>query len=85
MEYTSENIEQAVSLFYKTDSAQQATAHQWLTDAQNSPHAWSFVWDLLDPRRVSCFPIVHKNYANLVFLGFGSTVFCCYDFTHQID
>ncbi|KAF5269678.1 hypothetical protein FQA39_LY08601 [Lamprigera yunnana] len=53
MEYTVENLEKAVMLFYKTETGQQAEAHQWLTEAQNSPQAWSFVWELLDPRRSS--------------------------------
>lgn len=48
MEYTSENLEKAVTLFY-----QQAQAHQWLTEAQNSPQAWSFVWELLNPHKVT--------------------------------
>lgn len=53
MEYSVENLEKAVTLFYKTEAGQQAEAHQWLTEAQNSPQAWSFVWELLDPRRSS--------------------------------
>lgn len=52
MEYTAENLEKAVTVFYRTEASQQAEAHQWLTEAQNSPHAWSFVWDLLHPQRV---------------------------------
>lgn len=59
MEFASENLEKAVSLFYRTDAGQQAEAHQWLTEAQNSPQAWSFVWDLLQPQRVSCI-VNHK-------------------------
>lgn len=53
MEYTAENLEKAVTVFYRTEASQQAEAHQWLTEAQNSPHAWSFVWDLLHPQRGS--------------------------------
>ncbi|KAF5307676.1 hypothetical protein FQR65_LT06731 [Abscondita terminalis] len=53
MDYSVENLEKAVTLFYKTEAGQQAEAHQWLTEAQNSPQAWSFVWELLDPRRSS--------------------------------
>ncbi|KAJ8931892.1 hypothetical protein NQ314_015161, partial [Rhamnusium bicolor] len=52
MEYTANNLEKAVTLFYRTEAHQQAEAHQWLTEAQNSPQAWSFVWELLDPHRV---------------------------------
>lgn len=53
MEYTADNLEKAVILFYRTDTGQQAEAHQWLTEAQNSTQAWSFVWELLHPQRVS--------------------------------
>ncbi|KAK5644398.1 hypothetical protein RI129_005698 [Pyrocoelia pectoralis] len=53
MEYSVENLEKAVTLFYKTEAGQQAEAHQWLTEAQNSRQAWSFVWELLDLRRSS--------------------------------
>lgn len=53
MDFSIENLEKAVTVFYRTEALQQAEAHQWLTEAQNSPHAWSFVWALLDPRRVS--------------------------------
>ncbi|KAF2883130.1 hypothetical protein ILUMI_23047 [Ignelater luminosus] len=53
MEYTVENLEKVVTLFYKSEAVQQAEAHQWLTEAQNSPQAWSFVWELLDPQRSS--------------------------------
>lgn len=53
MEYTAENLEKAVSVFYRTEAVQQAEAHQWLSEAQNSPQAWSFVWDLLHPQRSS--------------------------------
>lgn len=55
MDFTIENLEKAVTVFYRTEALQQAEAHQWLTEAQNSTHAWSFVWALLDPRRVSAF------------------------------
>lgn len=53
MEYTVENLEKAVTLFYRSEAGQQAEAHQWLTEAQNSQQAWSFVWDLLHPSRVN--------------------------------
>ncbi|XP_018575465.1 importin-13 [Anoplophora glabripennis] len=54
MEYTANNLEEAVTLFYRTEAhQQQAEAHQWLTEAQNSPQAWSFVWELLSPQRSS--------------------------------
>ncbi|XP_018334256.1 importin-13 isoform X2 [Agrilus planipennis] len=53
MELTPENIERAVSLFYQSETRQQAEAHQWLTAAQNSPQAWQFVWNLLSSKRSS--------------------------------
>lgn len=52
MEYTAENLERVVTLFYRSEAEQQAQAHQWLTEAQNSQQAWSFVWELLQPQRV---------------------------------
>lgn len=62
MEYTSENLEKAVNLFYRSDAGQQAEAHQWLTEAQNSPQAWSFVWELLSPHRVSIYLLIVALY-----------------------
>ncbi|CAH1165774.1 unnamed protein product [Phyllotreta striolata] len=53
MEFTADNLEKAVTLFYRSEAQQQAEAHQWLTEAQNSPSAWSFVWELLTPQRSS--------------------------------
>ncbi|CAH1099739.1 unnamed protein product [Psylliodes chrysocephalus] len=53
MDFTADNLEKAVTLFYRTEAHQQAEAHQWLTEAQNSPLAWSFVWELLSPHRSS--------------------------------
>lgn len=52
MDYSAENLEKVVTMFYRTEAQQQAEAHQWLTEAQNSPQAWSFVWELLNPHRV---------------------------------
>lgn len=52
MDYSAENLEKVVTMFYRSDSQQQAEAHQWLTEAQNSTQAWSFVWELLSPHRV---------------------------------
>lgn len=62
MEYTANNLEEAVTLFYRTEAQQQqAEAHQWLTEAQNSPQAWSFVWELLSPQRVILNKITSVN------------------------
>ncbi|XP_054276108.1 importin-13 [Macrosteles quadrilineatus] len=51
MDFTLENLEQAVLRFYHTDASTQAQAHQWLTAAQTSPNAWCFVWELLQPTK----------------------------------
>ncbi|KAK9881689.1 hypothetical protein WA026_017206 [Henosepilachna vigintioctopunctata] len=47
MEYTPENLEEAILSFYR--SGQQTETHQWLNEAQHSTQAWSFIWDLLKP------------------------------------
>lgn len=52
MEYTPENLEYAVSVFYNGEQADRAKAHAWLTAAQRVPEAWKFVWDLLQPNKV---------------------------------
>lgn len=46
-------LEDAVTVFYSSHSSEQAIAHDWLTKVQNSPQAWSFVWDLMGPGKVS--------------------------------
>lgn len=48
-------LEEAVILFYRSGSTQQAVAHDWLTKAQSSQHAWSFVWDLMRLDKVLVF------------------------------
>lgn len=68
MEYTLENLEKAVTLFYRSEAGQQAEAHQWLTEAQNSHQAWSFVWDLLHPSRVNILVITQLYILTLTFL-----------------
>ena len=45
-------LEEAVIVFYRSGSSQQAHAHDWLTKAQTSSHAWSFVWDLMQLDKV---------------------------------
>lgn len=40
-------LEEAVTVFYRSCSTEQAVAHEWLTKVQNSPHAWSFAFDLI--------------------------------------
>lgn len=49
--FTPEELEKAVSQFYQADAAVQAKAHQWLTAAQTTPEAWTFVWELLQPNK----------------------------------
>lgn len=53
MEFTAENLEKAVTLFYRSEAEQQEQAHQWLTEAQKSPEAWTFVWQLLQSHKVN--------------------------------
>lgn len=52
MEYTAQNLEYAVSVFYNGEQAERARAHSWLTAAQRVPEAWNFVWELLQPNKV---------------------------------
>jgi len=48
MDYTADNVEQAVKQFYLSPSLQ-SEVHVWLTGAQISPAAWCFCWDLMGP------------------------------------
>lgn len=52
MEYTAQNLEYAVSVFYNGEQSERAKAHAWLTTAQRVPQAWNFVWELLQPSKV---------------------------------
>lgn len=74
MEFTSENLEQAVTQFYHTDASMQAQAHQWLTSAQTSPNAWSFVWELLQPCKVTSIFVWCFN--KLIFIASHKSVGC---------
>lgn len=52
------SLEEAVTVFYRSAAQQQSNAHDWLTKAQMSPQAWSFVWDLMQLGKVKntvCF------------------------------
>ncbi|XP_049866175.1 importin-13 [Pectinophora gossypiella] len=51
MEYTAQNLEYAVSVFYNGEQSERARAHTWLTAAQRAPEAWKFVWELLQPNK----------------------------------
>ncbi|XP_055715027.1 importin-13, partial [Phlebotomus papatasi] len=53
MEIDIKVLEEAVVLFYRSESSQQASAHQWLSQAQLSPQAWQFCWELMSPEK-SC-------------------------------
>lgn len=47
------SLEEAVTVFYRSGAQQQSNAHEWLTKAQLSPQAWSFVWDLMQLGKVN--------------------------------
>ncbi|XP_022816371.1 importin-13 [Spodoptera litura] len=51
MEYSPQNLEYAVSVFYNGEQSERAKAHAWLTAAQRVPEAWNFVWDFLQPSK----------------------------------
>lgn len=48
------SLEEAVTVFYRSGAEQQSNAHDWLTKAQLSPQAWSFVWELMQLGKVIC-------------------------------
>lgn len=65
MPITAENLQMLISHFYtkSNDPAEQMRAHSLLSQAQASPAAWSFVWDLLYLNKVChllCIKSVHK-------------------------
>lgn len=43
-----ENLEQAVNLFYKSQSNAQAQLNDYLIQQQRDKAAWSWMWDFLD-------------------------------------
>ncbi|KAK6640059.1 hypothetical protein RUM43_008336 [Polyplax serrata] len=51
MEFTSEDVERAVSQFYQSAAPAQSQEHVWLEKAKNSQEAWVFVWELLQPQK----------------------------------
>lgn len=61
MEYTVQNLEYAVSVFYNGEQTERANAHSWLTEAQRVPEAWNFVWELLQPNKVCIIIIVNPS------------------------
>lgn len=50
-EFNALNVIQTVNLFH-TNATLRNTADRWLVNAQNSPEAWIFVWELLQPDKV---------------------------------
>jgi len=62
-------VDDAVRQFYSAGSNE---AHSWLLQVQTSPEAWHFVWQLLDPSKVSTsariqsvlssFPFILQNF-----------------------
>jgi len=46
-------LEEAVVSFYRSNSQNQAITHEWLTDAEASPQAWQFSWQLMQLGKVS--------------------------------
>lgn len=60
------SLEEAVTIFYRSGAQQQSNAHDWLTKAQMSPQAWSFVWDLMQLGKV-----IKKKLGKFHFRRFG--------------
>ncbi|XP_055544547.1 importin-13 [Wyeomyia smithii] len=46
-------IEEAVLTFYQSGTHKQEDTHQWLQQIQESPHAWSFCWELMQLNKPS--------------------------------
>lgn len=84
MDYTVENLEKVVTMFYRTEANQQAEAHLWLTEAQNSPAAWSFVWELLSHHRVLIKSIRFYILKFILIVEFRSAVFCSNHIAYKI-
>lgn len=53
VEFTVEAVERALQqLYYDPDMGKKNVAQKWLSEAQASPQAWQFCWDLLRPEKV---------------------------------
>lgn len=52
-----EQLEEAVVVFYRSTSQEQAITHEWLTKAEASPQAWQFSWQLMQLGKVGGFEI----------------------------
>lgn len=48
-------LEEAVVVFYRSTSQEQAHLHEWLTKAQISTQAWQFSWQLMQLGKVNGF------------------------------
>lgn len=48
-------LEEAVVIFYRSTSQEQALTHEWLTKAETSPQAWQFSWQLMQLEKVKDF------------------------------
>lgn len=48
-------LEEAVVAFYRSNSQDQAITHEWLTEAEASPQAWQFSWQLMQLGKVSTY------------------------------
>lgn len=59
-------LEEAVVVFYRSTSQEQAITHEWLTKAQTSPQAWQFSWQLMQLGKV-CICIHTRIYICLKF------------------
>lgn len=46
-------LEEAVVVFYRSTSQEQAQLHEWLTKAQASTQAWQFSWQLMQLGKVT--------------------------------
>lgn len=62
-------LEEAVIVFYQSGSSQHAAAHDWLTKAQASPQAWSFVWDLMRLDKVNKWSLCLYTYITPLFIS----------------
>lgn len=75
-------LEEAVLIFYRSNSNEQAAAHEWLTSVQCSRQAWSFVWDLMGPNKVIWTSLIRfETVTNRHDLVIRDTVFWCHNVT----
>lgn len=63
MAFTAESLQMLISHFYtkSNDPTEQMRAHSLLSQAQASPAAWGFVWDLMYLNKVSCLTGINLN------------------------